>query len=155
MLCPQWGDGHWEEALSLPHLWHSLGHAVWDAKYPKSSHYCLREDRHFRQFPIYLRLPVKVVKKQLWLLHSIDCWEDFCVFQQWRQLWLWLVEWYTFLGDTFSNLWLGLNDICAGVLRISPTFRPGVNKDAFREIRNKTPGCFCSLGEQCARDILA
>lgn len=54
-------------------------YAVWDAECSKSSHYCLREGRHFKQFSIYLRLPVKLVKKQLWLVHSIGCWEDFRV----------------------------------------------------------------------------
>lgn len=47
-----------------------------------------------------------------------------------------------------------VDGVCAGALRISPTIVPGVNKGAFREIWNKTPGCFCSLGKQCTINIL-
>ena len=51
--------------------------AVWDIECSKSSHYCLLEDRHFKRFSIYLRLLFKLVKKQLRLVHSIGCGEDF------------------------------------------------------------------------------
>lgn len=75
--------------------------AVWDGECFKSSHYCLLEDRHFKRFSIYLRLLFKLVKKQLWLVHSIGCGEDFVFLSDSVAL---ISGVLYFLGETFSNL---------------------------------------------------
>lgn len=76
-------------------------YAVWDVERSKSSHYCLIDDRHFKQFSIYLRLPVKLVKKQLWLVHSTGCGEDFVFLSDSVAL---ISGVLYFLGETFANL---------------------------------------------------
>lgn len=67
--------------------------ALRDAERPKSLHYCLRGDRHFKRVSVYPRLPVKLVKKRLWLVHSMGCWEDVTLLSG---FFLWLVRCWTF-----------------------------------------------------------
>lgn len=58
-------------------------------------------DTYFKRFSIYLRLPVKLVKKQLGLVHSIGDWEDFTFFSDIVAL---ISGVLYILGETFSNL---------------------------------------------------
>ena len=107
MLCPQWGDGRRRGGAGL--RWrHTCGLSPGDALAGthgalNPSLYCLGGDRHFKPFSIYLRLPVKLVKKQLWLARSLGCGESaWCG----ATVWLWLVMCRTFRGRPARAGWI-------------------------------------------------
>lgn len=150
MLCPQWGDGHGWSTLpstAATHLWHSHsqgdGFGMWNVLNPLIT--ASWKPGTSSGSPFIWDYQLKSLKSIL------ECSSAMAT------LWLWLGLCSTFRGDLL--FWLNLQFRWSGTWaegRCLPrNIVPGVSKGAFKDIWNKTPGCFHSLGKQCTINILS
>lgn len=128
-------------------------YAVWAAERSKSLHYCLVEDGHFKRFSIYLRLPVKLVKKQLGLVHSVGGGADLVFLGDSVALISGVPH---FLGETFSNLIYdsgGMASVLGYYVLLQLSYLVSI-KAHLGKSEIKLQGVFVLWGKQCTINIL-